>query len=81
MSQSEIIEEMKKLPADQIRKVVEAAMKLLSDEDMSALRQKQREDLKEKMRRSAERLRDYYRPGSEHLVGEALDEKDFHDPQ
>lgn len=81
MSQREIIEEIKKLPTEQLRNVIEAAMKFLSDEEVKALRQKQREELKEQMKQSAERLRDYYKPGSEHLLGEALDEKDFHDPR
>ncbi len=79
MSQTEIIEEIRKLPADQQKEVVEAAMKFLKDDEAKSLREKEQEKWKQRMAQAAERLRDYYKPGSDHVVGEALDEKDFHD--
>jgi hypothetical protein len=79
MSQLEILEEIKKLPAQQQREVVEAVMKLISDEEVNARREKERLELKTRMTQAAERLKKYYMPGSEHIVGDAFDEKDFYE--
>ena len=79
MSQTEIIEEIKKLSPEQKKLVVEEAMKLLKDEEQNALRRQEREELRKRMAQAAERLKDYYGPGSEHVGFEALDDKDFHE--
>jgi hypothetical protein len=81
MSQHEILEEIRKLSPAQLRSVIETAMKFLDDEERKAMMQKQRDDVRKKMTDAAERLREYYKPGSPHLVGDVLDEKDFHEPR
>jgi len=72
MTQSEIIDEVKKLPPDQRFDTLEAILRLLRDEFRG------KSEIKERMARAAKKLLPDYSAGGDLTSFTALDGEDFH---